>query len=245
LNEKYHNSIKIAYYTENEIPDFNFADYAIGQAHINYLDRYLRIPYFLGLSYNYTNSKMFYLRKLVINKKRREKFCAAVISSHHFISRFRINFINELNKYKKVDMGGRYKNNVGKVINKIKFLTNYKFSIAMENSEGDGYLSEKIIQSFLAGTIPIYYGDYMIDEFINPQSYILIRGEKDLKKKLEYIKRIDQDENLYKKILGEKLILDTNFNEKIKDQKIKFLINIFDQEINMAKRIDHYQIKNK
>ena len=131
------------------------------------------------------------------------------------------------------------------VINKMKFLTNYKFSIAMENSEGDGYISEKIIESFLAGTIPIYYGDYMVDEFINPHSYILIRGEKDLKKKIEYIKKIDQDENLYKKILGEKLILDTNINEKIKDQKIKFLINIFDQEINMAKRIDHYQIKNK
>ena len=90
LNEKYNNSIKIAYYTENEIPDFNFADYAIGQAHINYLDRYLRIPYLFGLSYNYANSKMFYLRKLVINKKRREKFCAAVISNHHFFSRFRL-----------------------------------------------------------------------------------------------------------------------------------------------------------
>ena len=89
------NSIKIAYYTENEIPDFNCADYAIGQAHINYLDRYLRIPYLFGLSFNYANSKMFYLRKLVINKKRREKFCVAVISNHRSYSRFRLtNWIN-------------------------------------------------------------------------------------------------------------------------------------------------------
>jgi hypothetical protein len=71
-------------------------------------------------------------------------------------------------------MGGNYKNNIGgNVYNKIEFLSSYKFSIAMENSEGQGYVSEKIIDSFMAGTIPIYYGGYMIDEFINPKSYIL------------------------------------------------------------------------
>ena len=54
-----------------------------------------------------------------------------------------------------------------------------------------------------------------------------------MKKKIEYIKKIDQDENLYKKILGEKLILDKNINEKIKDQKIKFLINFFNYKLNI------------
>ena len=44
LEKKYINSIKIAYYTENQIPDFNIADYAVGQAHISFLDRYLRHP---------------------------------------------------------------------------------------------------------------------------------------------------------------------------------------------------------
>ena len=55
----------------------------------------------------------------------------------------------------------------------------------MENSEGDGYLSEKILDSFQSGTIPIYYGDYMVEEYINPKAYILIRGKKDIKKKIE------------------------------------------------------------
>jgi hypothetical protein len=224
FEEKYHNSIKIAYYTENNIPDFNVADYAIGQTHINYLDRYLRIPYLFGLSYNYTNSKLFILRKIVLKNQKRKKFCAAVISNHRSYSNFRLHFINELNKYKKVDMGGSYNNNVGKIIDKVKFLTDYKFSIAMENSEGDGYMSEKIIQSFIAGTIPIYYGDYMVDEFINPKSYILIRGEKDMKQKIEYIKKINEDENLYKKILRENLILDINIKKKIEEQKQKFLM---------------------
>jgi hypothetical protein len=68
-------------------------------------------------------------------------------------------------------MGGANKNNVGgKIRNKIKFLSSYKFSITMENTEGQGYISEKIFDSFMAGKIPIYYGSYMIDAFINPKA---------------------------------------------------------------------------
>ena len=42
LDSKYDNAIKIAFYTENQIPDFNSADYAISFHNLNYLDRYLR-----------------------------------------------------------------------------------------------------------------------------------------------------------------------------------------------------------
>ena len=117
-------------------------------------------------------------KNIYINRKKlknRTKFCVAVISNNSSSDNFRLNFINQLNKYKKVDMAGKVFNNIGKIIeNKIEFLSSYKFSIAMENSNGDGYLSEKIIDSFISGTIPIYYGDYMVDEYINPKAYILI-----------------------------------------------------------------------
>ena len=137
-----------------------------------------------------------------------------------------------------IDLGGKYNNNVGKIYNKIKFLSSYKFSIAMENSEGDGYLSEKILDSFQSGTIPIYYGDYMVDEYINPKAYILIRGKNDMKKKIEYIKEIDNNDELYKKILKEKLLIN-NYNKKEIDNKYNdFFYNIFKQNKNMAKRVD-------
>ena len=42
----------------------------------------------------------------------------------------------------------------------------------------------------------------MIDEYINPKSFILIKNEKDMLKKIEYIKQIDNDEKLYEKILN-------------------------------------------
>ena len=71
-------------------------------------------------------------------------------------------------------MGGYYKNNINKTIsNKIKFLSQYKFSIAMENIKGDGYISEKIIDSFNAGTIPIYLGDFQMNLLILKLIYLL------------------------------------------------------------------------
>lgn len=235
LNPKYNNSIKISIFTENIIPDFNEADYAIGQYHINYLDRYFKNSIFLW--YNLNNKSFNKSREKAIKSINRLKFCAAVISNNYSTDRFRLNFINELNKYKKVDMGGKYNNNIGEIVkNKVEFLTSYKFSIAMENSEGDGYISEKIVDSFLAGTIPIYYGDYMIDEYINPKSFILINSEKDILEKIEYIKKIDNDDILYKSILKEKILLVDNIKNKNEKELKDFLTNIFEQEKIKAKR---------
>ena len=141
-------------------------------------------------------------------------------------------------------MGGKYKNNVGKVKNKIKFLSSYKFSIAMENTEGNGYLSEKIFQSFISGTIPIYYGDYMLDEYINTKSLILIRGKNDMLRKIEYIKKIDNINELYKKMLREDIFIVNNYyKEKYEKERIDFIYHIFDQDKNTAKRIDNYHWK--
>ena len=201
LEPKYKNAIKIAIYTENVMPDLNLADYVIGHYHIIHLDRYFKYSIFFWTKFQDIEEK----RKDILSKPMRKKFCAAVISN--CLSEFRLNFIDYLNEYKKVDMGGKCHNNINEsVVDKVAFLSNYKFSIAMENSDGDGYLSEKIVDSFLAGTIPIYYGDYFLEEFINPKSYILIKGEKDIEKKIEYIKKIDKDDNLYKAILKEKPI---------------------------------------
>ena len=168
-NPKYKNAIKIGIFTENRIPDLNKVDYALGHFHINYLDRYFKHSIFLWQNFKAINEK----RKEVLKMPKRTKFCAAVISNCQK-AHFRLNFINDLSKYKKIDMAGKCRNNIGGLVkDKVNFLSTYKFSIAMENSSGDGYVSEKIVHSFIAGTIPIYYGDYMIDEYINPKSYII------------------------------------------------------------------------
>ena len=246
INPNYSKTIRIAIYTENIFPDLNYADYIFGHYHINYLDRYFKYSIFLWQNFN----EIIKIRNKVINNPNRTKFCAAVISNCKSI--FRLNFISELNKYKKVDLEGKCKNRyMNRTIkNKIKFFTNYKFSIAMENSKGDGYISEKIVDSFKAGTIPIYYGDYMLDEFINPKTYILIKGKNDINKKIEYIKKIDNDNQLYLSIMKENPIIDHKFLDKIDRIEIKsFLKNIFIQDKEKAIRRDdnfyYYNCKTK
>ena len=241
LNKKYNKAIKIALYSENIIPDFNNADYALSQSYINYLDRYFKYPSYIYRLTEHNIKNLDEIRLKIIKFPKRKKFCAAVISNDN--SSFRLNFIKKLNEYKIVDMGGRVLNNIGKQVeDKIKFLSSYKFSISMENSNGDGYISEKIIDSFMAGTIPIYYGNYMIDEYINPKSLILINNEKDMNEKIEYIKKIDSDDRLYKKLLKEKVFNDINIVEKIENEKTKFLRHVFEQDKKYAKRIDNYNL---
>ena len=231
---KYHNIIRIAIYFENFLPDINHADYFIAHPHIKYLDRYFKTNVFLWTNFKEIESK----RAEVLNNPIRKNFCAAVISNCK--AQFRLNFINKLSKYKKVDLGGSCYNNVRKKVkDKIKFLSKYKFSIAMENSPGDGYITEKIVDSFNAGTIPIYYGDYLVDEYVNPKTYILIKGEKDIDEKIEYIKKIDKDDKLYMEIMKEKPIIDDKAKDKIDKSDIKeFLSNIFTQDRHKAYRRD-------
>ena len=213
-------------------------DYAIARSHINYLDRFFQRPLLVDKDYGIIEKK----RKDVLNKPIRKKFCAAVISNGLHSDKFRLKFINELNKNKKIDMGGNYLNNIGsKVKDKIAFLNSYKFSIAMENSDGDGYSTEKIIDSFESGTIPIYYGDYMVDEFINPKSYILIKGEKDLSQKIQYIISLDNDDEKYKSVLKENVIIDKYLWAKTNKELKEFFTHIFNQEKYKAFRRDNYQ----
>lgn len=43
--------------------------------------------------------------------------------------------------------------------NKIDVIKNYQFNLCLENLQMHGYMTEKIIDCFVAGTIPIYKGD--------------------------------------------------------------------------------------
>jgi hypothetical protein len=230
----FNSSIKIAFFTENFIPDLSTYDYAIGHAHLSYLDRYLKFPFcfvFKILHFEMNLSKIHEIRINSLSSLKKKKFCSAAISNSIITDKFRLLFIEKLNKYKQVDMGGSYNNNIGgKVKDKIKFFSQYKFSIAMENSDGDGYATEKIIDSFLSGTIPIYYGDYMIDEYINPKSFILIKGEKHLNEKLEYIKQIDSNDSLFINIMKEPIFLDKDVFNKIKRELKEFFLHIFERK---------------
>lgn len=60
---------------------------------------------------------------------------------------------------------------------KLDLLGRYKFNIAYENCDNDvGYISEKIFDAFLSGSVPVYLGNQRIEEWVPPASFVDARG---------------------------------------------------------------------
>jgi hypothetical protein len=64
----------------------------------------------------------------------------------------------------------------GPVAEKLETLSSYRFSLCLENSVFDGYVSEKIFDCFFAGTIPIYLGAPDITRYIPPEAFVDLRS---------------------------------------------------------------------
>lgn len=238
-----YNCIKIYVATECVEPDFNICDYAIGYSLLSYGDRYLYYPAAYEIGYKNSCERM--LSKDKINRAdydEKKGFCAIVVSNGLNSDKMRNALIDEISKYKTVDSGGRYRNNVGgPVRDKIEFQSHYKFSIAAENMSSPGYVTEKIIESFASQTVPIYWGDPKACEIYNPKAFIDCSKFESIDDVVNEIKRIDSDEKAYLEMVNACPVNDPltwNYDER---QKIlgKFLFDIIDQDIRMARRINH------
>jgi hypothetical protein len=56
-------------------------------------------------------------------------------------------------------------------------LCDYMFSVAIENGEYPSYFTEKILDCFATGTIPVYLGTPDIGEFFNPDGIITLTDD--------------------------------------------------------------------
>jgi len=77
---------------------------------------------------------------------------------------------------------------------KINAIKNYKFALCFENASYKGGISEKIIDCFIAGVIPVYLGAFDIEKFIPTDSFVDVRqfqSWEDLFNKLNSIGKIE------------------------------------------------------
>lgn len=103
--------------------------------------------------------------------------------------RFRVSCVNALKHNNiAVDIKG-----VGydEITGKIEALRDYKFSIAIENGISDNYFTEKILDCFLTGTIPIYCGCSNIGEFFDINGIITFNTIDELVNILNNIEQFD------------------------------------------------------
>ena len=77
-----------------------------------------------------------------------------------------------INNVKNIDLYGRGYNEIK---SKLTGLKDYMFSIVIENTKKDYYFSEKLIDCFVTGTIPIYWGCPSIGDFFDERGDITSR----------------------------------------------------------------------
>jgi hypothetical protein len=63
---------------------------------------------------------------------------------------------------------------------KYEGLAYYRYSIAIENCDINSYFSEKLMDCFLTGTVPIYWGFSKVTDFFDPAGVITFRNVEDL-----------------------------------------------------------------
>lgn len=86
-------------------------------------------------------------------------------------------FVSRLNKYNFITKNNFFKTKFssykGSIASKIDILRFYKFSICYENVRNQtGYITEKIFDCFLAGTVPVYLGAQNINDYIPEETFI-------------------------------------------------------------------------
>lgn len=81
--------------------------------------------------------------------------------------------------------------------NKIYLLKEYMFSFAIENSREPYYFTEKLIDCFVTGTVPIYWGCPQIEKFFNPDGMIIIESLDALKEVIDTITDREAAEDIF------------------------------------------------
>jgi hypothetical protein len=91
--------------------------------------------------------------------------------------KYRHNIINKFKYY--IDTYGHGYNPIQ---NKEQGLEKYMFHIAIENSKYAGYFTEKILDCFVTGTVPVYWGCPNIGDYFNTDGIIFLDDTFDLSK---------------------------------------------------------------
>lgn len=110
--------------------------------------------------------------------------------------------IELLAQHEKVDVYGSL---TGKPV-KGKFSTgrNYKFVMCFENSLSPGYITEKLLDAYLCGAVPLYWGDLGTEPHINRKALINANDFSSLEEFVRHVVELSDEE--YKRIHSEPLL---------------------------------------
>ncbi|MCK9445471.1 glycosyltransferase family 10 [bacterium] len=192
-------------------------------------DKYYYFPIFLLWLYHHINVTKYIksyeslteYKNFTIDDIKNRKFCSFLYANPWPIKRKEI--YDKLSKYKiidsnifnkNIDIKGYYNDEFGGSLTKIKFNKDYKFTFAFSNHfykdhdtyKNPGFIDEKILESYLSNTIPLYYGDDNMYDFFNEGSLL---NWHDFDNDSDFINKIielDNNDDLYLEYLNKPML---------------------------------------
>jgi len=212
--------VKMFYTGENvmRFPEYrdqchDLVDVMVGFDHIDD-DCYQRFPIWLEYFFPPTANKaaidlvLSQFVKKDICADQHKKFCA-LVSSHDKGDKRTLLF-NSLSEIERVDSGGKFLNNTSALKeefedDKIRFIGQYKFNICPENSNREGYVTEKLFEAIRSNTIPIYWGSHNNPEpnVLNKDAILFYEGSDSLGSLNRQVKELHSNPRLYKEFLNQ------------------------------------------
>lgn len=221
------NQVLKIFYTGENRRFYNYqCHYGITFDHIDD-DRHFRLPlYILNIHYLKKRHNISVLdewkhraNSMDTHKDNDREFCGYVQANPNCVKRNE--FFQKLNEYKKIDSAGPHFNNTGFVLprgedgilKKLEFLRKKKFTLAFENGSYPGYATEKLLEAWLAGTVPIYWGSPTVALDFNPKAFINWHDFSDDNQFLEYIKLVDTSPYRYNQHRNQELIVGYSYTD--------------------------------
>ena len=110
-------------------------------------------------------------------------------------------------------------------------LASHKFMICFENTKMETYSTEKIVNPYIARTIPIYWGSHNIKNIFNPDSMLFLEDETEESfiKLINKIIELDNDDQKYLEFINRPIFTEDN----IKFWNENYILD------SLAKKIDN------
>lgn len=182
-------------------------DLSIGFDDIKDNPKYIHIPFWVmwtlspDETYHSIKEKVEQWNSISNSSYSERKFCA-FLCSHG--DRGREMIMDELSKIGRVDSAGRWKHNDDSLKtkyadNKLKWLRNYRFNLTPENSNGNGYVTEKILDAISSGCIPIYWGsnNKPDPEIFNQDAIIFFKMNESNPDVIKLVDELNSNEKAY------------------------------------------------
>lgn len=211
----------IMYIGENVRPSFMGYNYSLSFDYDDHGGRNCRLPLWYsrleweGFKYTIRKPNRLhhgYEQLIPIDRLTRRREVEDGIDKKHFCilvannpEGLRINLYNTLSQYKPVEGFGNMFNRP-LVQSKFEVLPYYKFCLCPENSIYEGYVTEKIVDAYAGGCIPLYSGTISVSDEMNSDAFINYRTFNSMAEFVQQVKYVDNNFQAFMNMYSQPLL---------------------------------------